>query len=586
MNNWWFRTKPRSILKTLEWLKAFNALAGQAWDLKSTRYTSAFTGKPVLTTRRMYLYNVHKESYLNKGIELEDFLSGRLDENDVESSARNDKTTYEFYGLAYVDSKGIIQRTRAGQAIENGLFDENLLIKQLVKLEFEGLFPLELILHLYQHFNDLQGQEAEFNRLELGFTFMCMDLNQIDHLYQAILTFRNAYQTLDLKTDKKAVQAIFDQVKSDYFPNVTNKSETFYKDYADALIRTLEFTGLFASRGRGDYVKLFIPQHARLKVKMLYEDFRFESFDHSDIDAYMAWFGNPYTVSLPWESDDHIDKVVLEKSLILEEKLSEAMSSIPNFAVSQVYEEVNQLIKAGHAIEGSLEDKKILDQKLSNMLLVLNEKLFVEVTSKRDEIRREICDKFEDILSGTEDQAALWLEVNTWRSIVAMDGTQVVKRNFKIEEDLSPRAFAIGMGNTPDMEVYHDSGILIPEVSLMSGVRQWEHEGSAVIDHVLKFIETYGDKDVYGIFVSKYTNIRTLWQFFILSKTSWVGKAVPVLPLTIKQYVCLINHIYANEKSYDDFINLIEDIFKASKAIDHYRDWETYIENSIKTFCS
>ena len=61
--------------------------------------------------------------------------------------------------------------------------------------------------------------------------------------------------------------------------------------------------------------------------------------------------------------------------------------------------------------------------------------------------------------------------------------------NFTIEEDLSPRFFAPGKGNTPDMELYKDDYVIVPEVSLMTGVLQWEHEASSVIDHILNIMK-------------------------------------------------------------------------------------------------
>ena len=164
-----------------------------------------------------------------------------------------------------------------------------------------------------------------------------------------------------------------------------------------------------------------------------------------------------------------------------------------------------------------------LDRNLSEQLVTLNEELFVKYYSKTEEAREEIIDKFVDILEGNEDMAALWLECNTWKSLVAINGDHYVKRNFKIEEDLSPKAFAPGIGNTPDMELYKNGYILIPEVSLMTGVRQWEHEGSSVIEHVFKYIEQYQDKRVFGIFISSSMNVRTLWQFYILNRESWIG---------------------------------------------------------------
>lgn len=165
--------------------------------------------------------------------------------------------------------------------------------------------------------------------------------------------------------------------------------------------------------------------------------------------------------------------------------------------------------------------------------------------------------------------------------MVAINGSHYVKRNFKVEEDLSPRAFAPGIGNTPDMELYENGYILIPEVSLMTGVRQWEHEGSSVIDHVFKFIKQYEEKQVIGIFISSAMNIRTIWQFFILNRESWMGKPVPVVPITIKQYIGIIDFLYKNDLHIRDFKELVESIHKDTFNYSTFKEWEENIDTSI-----
>lgn len=201
--------------------------------------------------------------------------------------------------------------------------------------------------------------------------------------------------------------------------------------------------------------------------------------------------------------------------------------------------------------------------------------------SKTKEERENILSKFQDILAN-EDMSALWLEVNTWKSLIAINGSHSVKRNFKIEDDLTPKSFAPGVENTPDMELYKDDVMIIPEVSLMTGVRQWEHEASSVIDHVLSFIKEYKEKQVIGLFLFSKINVRTLWQFFILNKESWMGAPVPVVPLTIEQYMEVISHLYDASGNMDDFIRLLKRIAESAVVCKNYQLWEENIRCCIK----
>lgn len=581
MVSWWFRTKPRSILKTFKWFPDFAELEGQNWNYREDKFSN-WNNKPINPIRREYIYRSHWEELEEKYDSYEQFMAGTHDTNEIESTGRNDKTTFEFYGLGYVDTQGIIRVTKAGHIVKAGKMDENILLKLLLKLQFPSpatkrsdnnyyVFPLEIILNIYKHFEDL-------NKFELGYLFMCNSMDKLDITIDAIKEFKKQYIELENKNKISEVVNIFTEIMEHYFPEVKNKPETYYREYSDALIRTLEYTGLFSQRGRGYYVKLFIPEHAKMKVKLLQEQYDFVYNPEENYEEYMEWYGNPYNILLPWENKDNIKFIIDKKLDIYEKRLREAENNITNFNADEKINKIREIQ------EIKLKDDEMLlelDKDLSQHIISLNEELFVKYFSKTAEVREEIIEKFIDILEGNEDMSALWLECNTWKSLVAINGNHFVKRNFKVEEDLSPRAFAPGIGNTPDMELYENGYILIPEVSLMTGVRQWEHEGSSVIDHVFKFIEQYEDKQVIGLFISSVMNIRTIWQFFILNRESWIGKPVPVVPITIKQYVGIIEFLYDNNLHIRDFKELVENIHKDTFKYSTFREWEDNIDNSI-----
>lgn len=585
MNSWWFRTKPRSVLKTFEWFPYFAELEGENWNYKLDNRASNWNNKPIHPIRREYIYRAHWDELEDIYFSYENYMSGKYDINETESTGRNDKTTYEFYGLGFVDKKGKVRVTKAGKIVKEGKMDENLLLKQLLKIQFPSqaihktndggvyVFPLEVILNVYKHFDNL-------NRFELGFLFMCNRIENLHITIQAISEYREKYSRLSNKQDINNAKNIFTSIMRGKFPNIKNKPDTYFSDYSDALIRTLEYTGLFSQKGIGYYTKLFIPEHAKLKVRLLQEQYKFEYNQEEDFEKYMEWFGDPYNIPLPWEVKENIKIIIDNKIDILKNRLIDAERNIIAFEVNEKLKEIQQL--------KSYKDEKEnvalieLDKNLSENIIRINEELFIKYYSKTNQGRAEIVEKFYDIIEGNEDMAALWLECNTWKSLVAIKGEHYVKRNFKVEEDLTPKAFAPGIGNTPDMELYKNGYILIPEVSLMTGVKQWEHEGSSVVDHVYKFIEQNNNKKVMGLFISTVMNIRTVWQFFILNRESWIGKPVPVIPITIKQYIGIIECIYDNDLTIDDFKELIECIHKATFKYNTFKEWQSNIDCMIK----
>lgn len=580
--SWSWRTKPRSIIKTVQWFPEFAALRGMNWD--DTASGLSKLGKTIHPVRRMYIYNAHGEddTWLSS-VKYKDYLSGQKDLKETESNGRNDKTTFEFLGFGYVDKTGRICVTEVGNRIVNGVFDSEDYLKQLLKLRVPnetysirsddkhiGVFPFELILRAFSEFESL-------SRSELGLLFGCDYTSKIEIAMDAIREFKDLYSKLNNKNQTSEVKSLFQKIYVKHYGNIENKVESYY-DYAEALSRTLVYTGLFSMSGRSIASKIRVSEHSRTKVRMLKEKYVFEYPDAlTDLDEYMKWYGNSNNVKLPWDNVDERRYVIAEKAAVFLNKVSD---NADNTEYISVIDNIKEIVE--HAEQSkNINDLKDYENIISDAITNHNEEYFIKVASKTEEERSNILEKFDDILNN-DDMSALWLEVNTWKSLIAINGEQTVKRNFNVEDDLSPRSFAPGIGNTPDMELYKNGYIIVPEVSLMTGVRQWEHEASSVIDHVLSFINEYTEKQVLGLFLSSRMNIRTVWQFFVLNRESWVGRPVPVIPLTINQYVEVIRFLYEKSWDIDEFKNLLQYIASDTYSCSNYSQWEKNIENSIE----
>lgn len=583
--SWSWKTKPRSIIKTVQWFPYFAALAGENWN-KESGAVSRKDGKPVHPVRRSYIYSAHsdEDSWLSS-ISYKDYLSGQKDSKETEANGRMDKGAFEFFGFGYVKENGEIAVSEVGNKIVHGTFDAEDYLKQLLKLRVPNytyessrmefgkfVFPFQLIIEAFSRFESL-------NRSELALLFGCDDTKDIETAMAAIADFKEKYAKISNKNDTSVVKEVFKQVFISAYGSMPNQANSYY-DYAEALSRTLVYTGLFALSGRSIASKVRVAEHSRTKVKMLKEKYVF-TFPESiySLDAYMDWYGSSHNVVLPWENAEERKSIISDKASLLLAKMQEATADYQQEAEISV--EKIQNIVASARVSTNVNDLKEYENILSDAIVNHNEEYFIKVLSKTEAARSNILNKFRDILKN-DDMSALWLEVNTWKSLIAIEGEQVVKRNFKIEDDLTPKSFAPGVGNTPDMELYKNDYVIIPEVSLMTGVRQWEHEGSSVIDHVFSFIKEQKEKQVYGLFISSKIHVRTMWQFFILNRESWVGAPVPVIPLTITQYMDVVSHIYEKHKNIDDFKGLLEVIAEASKACANYEEWSTGIAVSIK----
>ncbi len=587
MSSWWWRTKPRSIIKTVEWFKEFGKLEGKNWNECDDNLISKIKEKVIHPIRREYIYNAHRDSdeFLNK-LTFNQYMSGDYDKKETESNGRNDKTTYEFFGFSYVDNNGIIKITDVGKLIINELFDNEDFLKQLLKLYFpnkisykkdmdesDGIFPMELLLLALDKYEYL-------NRSELVLLFGCIKRNMISIALDTIGKFRKEYSKLN-KNDINKVKKLCQKIYIESYGKIDNQIDSYY-DYAEAFGRSLVYTGLFKLTGRSIASQIKGREYSISKIKLLINQYDFSIKKFNNIDEYMAWFGNPDATTLPWDNPKtRIDLIKNKLEYLQNIEVTDNLKnnygiSIQNIIDDKITTFKNRLVNLSNDTELKIIEKEIVDYITS-----LNEKKYIEIVATTKEARNEILEKYKDILDN-DDMSALWLEVNTWKSLLAITGKKEVKRNFKIEEDLSPKSFAPGVGNTPDMELYSGDIIILPEVSLMSGVRQWEHEASSVIDHVLNFIDAYQNKKVLGLFISTSINIRTNWQFFILNKESWISKPVPVIPITINNYCCIIKTMYDKNININEFIKLLFDIHELALKSENFNIWNEKTKARIK----
>ena len=336
---WWLRTQPRSIIKTIEYIKYFSKFENENWNFIREDCRSSYKEQPIHPIRRKYIYLAHFESLESQYKTLESYLNGQLDINETESRGRNEKKSFEFYGLAYVKKNGTIKLTKTGELIRDGLMDEDIMLRQLLKLQFPSpvqdkdfngdyIFPLELTLKIFKHFQSL-------NRFEIGFLFGCVNLNDINVTIDAIKKFKQETRNLSPINDSKKIKQIFSDIFLEQYNIKLNKAETYYSDYADSFARCLEYTGLFSQKGRGLYQKVYIPEYAKTKVKMLQSKYFFRYNDENDLEKYMDYYGNPFNIELPWDKIDNKKIVLIDKTNILKHKLKEANLKIENFNQKQ-----------------------------------------------------------------------------------------------------------------------------------------------------------------------------------------------------------------------------------------------------------
>ncbi|WP_395317714.1 AlwI family type II restriction endonuclease [Fructilactobacillus frigidiflavus] len=570
-----WRTAPRSIIKTLYWFKSLGPLENDNWNKKLDELSNM--GTSVHPIRRQFLINIansggdddnftkHKVEEIGKI----DFILGRNDwTKEPESNSRQKMATFREFGLAFIEN-GIIKITPTGGMVLSDNFDGNQLIAQMLKMytafDNGGVYIFQLFLKMLSKFHYL-------NRWEVGFIFGVSNMDDVSNLENVISDFRNKYNHEKNKNKKSETISNWISSWNKYFGKIKNNPSTYYSDYTDAFFRSLIFTGLFIDSGRGEASKIRVKEIEQEKINMLLDlNVKVPDETKDSIDQ-MDWFGDSDNIILPWLNLSGMEKILKNKSLRIK---SLKPSAYDKLNAEYSLDEIGKY-------SFTISKLKIIEKKIDEILENFAIDHFVEVSSKEKSSRDEIIERYEMINDDSTDMAALWLEANTWKFFASLAcKPDDVKYNGKLNEDLTPRSYAKGVGNTPDMEVYNANDILLPEVSLMSGAQQWEHEGSSVAEHVFRKKEKNEDKNVMALFLSKKTSFRSEWLFFMLNKDSWSGEPVPVVPIEIEQFIDIVNFSYDNNVNISDLIHLFKKQSEIVADINNFNDWKESMDEIL-----
>lgn len=505
-------------------------------------------------------------------------------------------------GFAYIDKNGIINLTKAGKEILNKKEKrDELMLRQLLKYQFPNfvnktprfknmeIFLMEIVLKMLKELNYLNRYEAA-----ISWQFCCKE-SDIKTAIKIVKNYRKEVEK-EGKKDPKTMLSVFDKISKTAYPNVNLNKKSSHLTAMDAIFRFLEYTSLFIQSGLGDYTKISIREMAREKVELLIDEYDFEFNPDWKSEDFFKKFGDPYCCPLPWDRKNELFNITWNNLQGIREKINNY--EIPED--NKFLEFTECLLKKLNENRDRKENLRKIGDKVRELSTSVNEIIFIHYKSKTLDARKMILEKFRDIIDGktVEESLAIWLENNTWRSLVALDGDHHAKRNFSIEPDLSPRFFAPGVGNTPDIELYNEDFIIIIEVTLTTGVAQWKSEAGAVVDHINSFIEVKmgeeeerkgnvvsGDpRKIIGLFLARTINSRIMWLFFALNKHSWLNQPIPIIPINLEDYIKIIEKLYSDNIRATYFEKFLYTLHREAMACSTVAEWEKSMNKKIRKF--
>lgn len=430
--------------------------------------------------------------------------------------------------------------------------------------------PFVATLHLINEVNKIcenNGDRAKgISKLEFSlFGLSLYNYLLIKEQAQNIYNFRIIYDKIKSVPEKNNFVDSIKQTNLCHIDGVEN-----LETYADNVIRYFRLTRYIYIRGGGWYIDLEPRRKIEIKALLANDNGSALSFKTQiDYRNYICDIKQPI---LPWESK--VELVNIGKYLINDIKKYEQYLLSKGLKIpSKSIIELNNLslVNLKNYIEELRDYRKILQQE---------EIHFASQAINEIEIYKN---KLENIFHSREKKS-VELEHLISLALNALNDALKIKPNYPVGDDNEPIFTA--PSNKPDIECYYDKFNSICEVTMLTNRQQWYAEGQPVMRHLRDF-ESNSSKDTYCLFIAPKLHRDTINTYWLSVKYEYEGKKQKIIPLTIIQFLSLLETLIERKKVGKKIYNyeiklLFDDIIKLSENISNSDKWISLIPETIK----
>ncbi len=498
-----------------------------------------------------------------------DFFDGQ-GVKDPAFSAR-DRINRAPKSLGFVTLSPFIVLTPAGKALITSKRKDEVFLRQMIKFQIPSPYhkmgknaadfcikPFLEILRLVRTMGTLKFDELQIFGMQLT------DWHDFDNIVHKIEQFRiskakhvGSYS----KFKKEYLESELKRIYNDRISRGKTKTressdkslEKFLatqssnmRDYADASFRYLKATGVVSVSYVGKSLSI-VPE------RLADVDFILKTIDRNpvfvdDEKSYMSYLGDIVQPKLL--TDNH--EALLTK---FSEEFPNAKIS-PKATTEELKDLLADLQEAKKESNISEQIRKIKDYRLYD----------------------DIQNTFDLIENKSVYDAPLMLEWNVWRAMTMLDGGNI-KANLNFDDNGMPLSTAAG--NQADIVCDYDDYMVIVEVTMASGQRQYEMEGEPVTRHLGK-LKMASQKTCYCLFVAPKINESCIAHFFVLHHTnlSIYGGKLVIIPLPLNIFRKMVEDSY--KADYTPTPSHIKKFFEMSKKLaktcDNEQKWYEQIK--------
>lgn len=565
---WNFPTSPRSPNKLQGELKLLKNFDGRYWN-KETQLEFA------------------------KSLETYEGFQGEVSKKETAFAARDRLRGPRLMGFICTPKRGTngkLEFTDVGNLFLNATEEQQELIfqRQIAKVQYKShlhnnkgfedmnIRPLMLMIKMLLALEKITKEELALFALTLT------DFTKFNYVIEKIKLYRKKISEMkpgiERKTFKRdfAISYVNEIYKDDISEGRTKLREggtefsktklQTLKDYSDSTIRYLRATGLFTLQPHGQALTLTKAKLDDSLYLLNTYGLSVSTYTDNEYEDYIKnYLGNP---SLPVLRVDNTDNQLIDYNRML----SVVKSTDESFAVE---------------IASEFESSTNSVEKINTLIKLERKITEIQVKNEAKEIRRDYDTSFNDIKKIFEDISAkdkdivdrpLMYEWNTWRSMVLINDALNVQGNYVADADGNPVSTA--SGGKPDILVEYKNFWLAVEVTLQSGMKQYETEGEPILRHVGHLqrsrIELNDTRPVYGLFIAEKINEEVISHLFsVANRNSQVYKGkVRILPVDRKSFVNLTESALKHPNfSNQVLLNYFDSMFSSQFSNMGELDW-------------
>ncbi|MGH2355552.1 MAG: AlwI family type II restriction endonuclease, partial [Chloroflexota bacterium] len=574
-----------------------------------------------------------------------------LTDDNLRWTARARFGTYKFFGFVATDGEGFARLTPAGERFVASSRPGEVLLRQLLKWQYPdnqhrgSRWPAEdFAIYPFVATARLIRELGGLTRREIGlFCFTMRRTEDAAATAEAIRQFRaRQAQSVGRAGKARSTRGTLAAAQARYQAEGRRVVLGSTDDYADALIRSFRYTGLFSVRG----ARIVVASGREAELdELVYGDVRSHPLpkgkgcptypptpspqgkgspasaepaadrspfpareggqgvrslqlalgeappvrlaaprplfaDYANADVFYRYYGDADQPRLPWEDPARLAEIARQlDAQVAELRAREAMLR------------AGRSILAGPTLGPRLPDAydALLEvvEGLRRTKFRLESALYA--TEQRSPQRLvEALDFYRSILAREVIDPPTFLEWNTWRVFLALDRARQVVPHLALDDDLQPLNTA--QGNQPDLEVDYGDFLLVVEVTLRTGTDQRQAEARPVTRHILEAQRRYGDRSgaagwpVYGLFIAPKLHPDTATDFFVALKYRVIERQqIAAIPLTLRQFTAALRPFGgALAFAPEHLRRLVEGWVEAGLAAETGEDWLAGIDAALR----